>query len=230
MRAAAKISPGVLSGSQIEQLFSDGIIICHHYETLEIDASAFDLRLANRAWQLKEGQRPSTRELAKIQAKSSEIELQTDPLGKYFFFENGQIYLVELDHYLKLPRNISGRATGKSSIGRLDVITRLLTENSTEYDIVEAGYEGHLYLLIVPQTFSIKVSPGASLNQLRLFSGPPYASVINRSLIHDFGTPFWYVRNDDRPYEWRCWEELLTEYSSSRTADPSLFDLTVDLG
>jgi len=134
-----------------------------------------------------------------------------------------------LDHYLKLPRNINGRATGKSSIGRLDVITRLLTENSTEYDIVEAGYEGHLYLLILPQTFSIKINPGASLNQLRLFSGPSYASVITRSVIHDFGTPFWYVRRQDRPNEWTSWEELLEEYSSSRTADPTLFDLTVDL-
>src|SRR5208283_4178675 len=128
-----------------------------------------------------------------------------------------------------LPGNINGRATGKSSIGRLDVITRLLTENSTEYDIVEAGYEGHLYLLVLPQTFPIKVSPGQSLNQLRLFSGPPHASVITRSLIHDFGTPFWYVRHQDRPKEWRCWEDLLQEYSSSRTADPYLFDLTVDL-
>ncbi len=84
-------------------------------------------------------------------------------------------------------------------------------------------------MLVLPQTFSIKVSPGQSLNQLRLFSGPPHASVITRSLIHDFGTPFWYVRHQERPNEWRCWEDLLQEYSSSRTADPTLFDLTVDL-
>src|SRR6185295_3859502 len=117
------------------------------------------------AWQLDEGQRPSTRELAKIRAKSSQIKPKDDSSGEYFLFEKKQIYLVELDHYLNLPRNINGRATGKSSIGRLDVITRLLTENSSEYDVVEAGYSGPLYLLILPQTFSIKVNPGASLNQ-----------------------------------------------------------------
>ena len=229
MRTAIAISPGVLAKEQIEQLFKNGMIVCHHHDDPKTDASAFDLQLSDRAWKLNEGQRPSTRELAKIQAKSSKTHPEKDSSGEYFLFEKQQIYLVELDHYLKLPGNINGRATGKSSIGRLDIITRLLTENSTEYDIVEAGYEGHLYLLILPQTFSIKVSPGKSLNQLRLFSGPPHASVITRSLIHDFGTPFWYVRHQERPNEWRCWEDLLQEYSSSRTADPTLFDLTVDL-
>ena len=229
MSTAIAISPGVLAKKQIEQLFRNGMIECHQYEGLETDASAFDLRLSRRAWRLKEGQRPSTRELAKIQAKSEEIGPEKDSAGEYFLFDNRKIYLVELDYYLTLPGNINGRATGRSSIGRLDIITRLLTENSTEYDTVEAGYKGPLYLLVLPQTFSIKVSPGQSLNQLRLFSGPPYASVITRSLIHEFGTPFWYVRHQDRPNEWRSWEDLLQGYSSSRTAEPTLFDLTVDL-
>ncbi|WP_363331029.1 2'-deoxycytidine 5'-triphosphate deaminase [Desulfonatronospira sp.] len=68
------------------------------------------------------------------------------------------MYLVELDCSLYLPENINGRATGRSSIGRLDVITRLLTDRSTEYDIVESGYEGPLYLLVLPQTFSLIAS------------------------------------------------------------------------
>jgi dCTP deaminase len=167
--------------------------------------------------------------LAKIKANSTKIEPEKDSFGEYFLFKSQKIYLVELDHFLKLPGNINGRATGRSSIGRLDVITRLLTENSTEYDIVEAGYEGPLYLLVLPQTFSIKISPGASLNQLRLFSGPSHASVITRSLIQDFGTPFWYIRNQGRRNEWVSWEALVQEYGNSRTADPYLFDLTVDL-
>ncbi len=147
-----------------------------------------------------------------------------------FFTLKKKIYLVELDCSLYLPVNINGRATGKSSIGRLDVITRLLTESSTEYDIVESGYEGPLYLLVLPQTFSLIVAPGDSLNQLRLFCGPPHSSVITRSLIGEFGTPFWYVSHQDRPHEYRSWEsELLKEYQGSRTAEPALFDLTVDL-
>ncbi len=122
MRTAIAISPGVLAKEQIEQLFRNGMIVCHQHGDLKIDASAFDLRLSDRAWKLNEGQRPSTRELAKIQAKSEEIKpisnsSEEDSSEGYFLFEKEKIYLVELDHYLKLPGNINGRATGRSSIG-----------------------------------------------------------------------------------------------------------------
>ncbi len=153
--------------------------------------------------------------------------MQKDETQKHFLFEKEKIYLVELDCELDFPENINGRATGKSTIGRLDIITRLITQDSTEYDVVEAGYKGRLYLLVLPQTFSIRVAVGASLNQLRLFSGPPHASIITRSIINDFGTPFWYVREPDGGYEPSV--SIIKEHRKSWTADPTLFDLTVDL-
>jgi dCTP deaminase len=223
------MSPGVLAKSQVERLFETGAITFNVFDKPDIDGSSFDLHLGRTAWQLTSGGRPATRELAKLKAKSSGIHPGSDAVGEYFLFEKKQIYLVELDHHLNLPPNINGRATGKSSIGRLDVITRLLTDNSSEYDIVEAGYSGPLYLLILPQTFSIKVRPGTSLNQLRLFSGPPHSSVITHLLIRDFGTPFWYVSHPTRSGEYRSWEELFPEHGKLLTGDPSLFDLTVDL-
>jgi dCTP deaminase len=224
----AEISPGVLSTSQVEHLFETDAITCNEFPRPDIDGSAFDLSLGTRAWMIGEGQRPTTRELTKLKVRSKLIQLQTDESGERFFrFEKNSIYLVELDHYINLPNNVSGRASGKSSVGRLDVITRLLTDNSREYDTVEAGYSGPLHLLILPQTFPINVRPGASLNQLRLFSGPPHASIISRSLIGSFGTPFWYIEDGERDY--KCWETLLFEYDKSATADPTQFDLTVDL-
>lgn len=223
-----EMSPGVLASNQVRRLFDNGAITSNKFNQPAIDGSAFDLRLGTTAWQLPEGQRPATRELAKIKARSLLIPPQTDSLGEYFPFERGRIFLVELDNYLQLPANINGRATGKSSIGRLDVITRLLTDHSSEYDVVEAGYNGQLYLLVLPQTFSIKIKPGESLNQLRLFSGPPYASVISRPLIRDFGTPFWYIFDGERG-EYDSWESIINKAGQSVTADPCLFDLTVDL-
>ncbi|MGE0827262.1 MAG: 2'-deoxycytidine 5'-triphosphate deaminase [Candidatus Binatia bacterium] len=227
--AAIDISSGVLATKQVEKLFKEGAIRHNQFPPPAIDGSAFDLPLGRTAWKLTEAQRLATRELEEIRAKTSSVELQSDADEEYFLFEKGQIYLVQLDTYLDLPPNINGRATGKSSIGRLDVITRLLAKDSREYDIVEAGHNGPLYLLVLPQTFSIKVPPGKSLNQLRLFSGPPHASVITRTLIHDFGTPFWYVRQNNQKYDYESWNTLLNNYSKSRTADPMLFDLTVDL-
>lgn len=227
--ARVGLSPGVLAKKQMERLLRDGAITSNRFGTPKLGASAFDLQLGTTAWKITLAQRPATRELAKLKAQSDSIPLQQDSDGEFFLFEKENIYLVELDHYLKLPANISGRATGKSSIGRLDVITRLLTDNSSEYDTVEAGYNGPLHLLIQPQTFSIKVEPGASLNQLRLYSGPPHSAVITRSLIRSFDTPFWYVPNQDRKQDYKCWTELLSEYNKSMIADPTLFDLTVEL-
>jgi dCTP deaminase len=227
--SSVEMSPGVLASKQVQQLFEQEAITSYLSEPPEIEGSAFNLRLGTTAWHLTEGQRPTTRELGKLKAKSSRLRVEFDSDGEYFLFKRKNIYLVELDGRLNLPGNINGRATGRSSIGRLDVITRLITDNSSEYDIVEQGYGGPLHLLIQPQTFSIKVGPGASLNQLRLFSGPPHASVITRSLIPTFGTPFWYVSHPTRPSEFYSWEELTKEYGESMTADPFLFDLTVDL-
>jgi len=227
---SVEMSPGVLATGQVTQLIKKGAITSQKSVPLEMDGSAFDLRLGTTGWQLAQGQRPATTELTELQAQRPQINLSVDSKGKYFLFEKGHIYLVRLAHDLNLPVNINGRATGKSSIGRLDVITRLLTNNSREYDVVEAGYSGPLFLLIQPQTFSIRVRPGQSLNQLRLFSGPPYECVINRASIGDFGTPFWYLTRKDRSEGYVPWDELVSEYGRARTADPGLFDLTVDLG
>lgn len=228
-----EMSPGVLSKRQVERLFESQAITSlsnHAFGKPDIDGSAFDLRITREAWHVTAGQRPATRELERLLASASKFDPKSDSAGEYFLFDNKQIYLVKLDTYLQLPRNINGRATGKSSIGRLDVITRLLTKPSREYDVVDTGYGGELYLLVSPQTFSIEIRPGESLNQLRLFSGPPHASVITRDIIGEFGTPFWHVaqqQGSKRDYE--PWDNLLNKLNESRVSDPTLFDLTVDL-
>ncbi len=224
-------APGVLAKSQIRYLFKKGAITSLQFghRGPEIDGSAFDLPLGTTAWELTQGERPATRELARIQTRSSQaINLKVDS-EQCFTFEVGKIYLVQLDTHLKLPPNINGRATGKSSVGRLDVITRLLTDEASEYDIVDAGYSGGLYLLVVPQTFAIKVRPGDSLNQLRLFCGSPYDSVITRPTIGQFGTPFWYVQRQEERRDYYDWNTIVEESQHSMTADPTLFDLTVEL-
>jgi dCTP deaminase len=72
---------------------------------------------------------------------------------------------------LRLPKTIWGRANPKSTTGRIDVFTRLITESGGEFESVSEGYHGKLYTEIVPRTFSITVHEGARLNQLRLGQG-----------------------------------------------------------
>jgi dCTP deaminase len=77
---------------------------------------------------------------------------------------------------LNLPEPISGTANPKSSTGRLDVFTRLITDNAVMFDQVTPGYGGPLYAEISPRTFSIVVQQGARLSQLRLQHGDLLAS------------------------------------------------------
>jgi dCTP deaminase len=85
--------------------------------------------------------------------------------------ETGCVYVVELAESLALPMDIAAAANAKSSTGRLDLLTRLITDRSIEFDRVEAGYAGPLYAEISPLTFSVLVRPGMRLNQIRFRRG-----------------------------------------------------------
>lgn len=87
--------------------------------------------------------------------------------------EPGSVYVVQLEEELNLQANYSGKANPKSTTGRLDVFTRLLTDYARKFETVPAGYKGKLYAEIVPGTFRVKVRQGARLNQLRLSRGGP---------------------------------------------------------
>jgi len=95
-----------------------------------------------------------------------ELDLTADTV-----LETGCVYIVELDESLALPAHISALANPKSSTGRLDVFTRLITDYSDEFEAVKAGYRGPLYAEISPRTFSVKVRMGSRLSQLRLRYG-----------------------------------------------------------
>jgi len=90
--------------------------------------------------------------------------------------EKGCVYIIPLLEELRLPRDISGKANPKSTTGRLDIFTRLITDYGDEFERVPPGYKGKLYVEVVPRTFSILVSQGMSLNQLRFLRGNPTSS------------------------------------------------------
>jgi dCTP deaminase len=85
--------------------------------------------------------------------------------------EPGLIYIVPLMETLALPPDLYGIANPKSSTGRLDIFTRLITEYGDEFERVRKGYPGSLYIEIVSQTFRVLVRAGMRLNQLRFGRG-----------------------------------------------------------
>ena len=90
----------------------------------------------------------------------------------------------------------SGIANPKSSTGRLDVFTRLITDFGTEFDAVPANYHGPLYAEICPRSFDIMAREGSRLLQLRLQLGSPRPSDAAVRELHD---RYHLVRDESAP-------------------------------
>jgi dCTP deaminase len=55
--------------------------------------------------------------------------------------------------------------------GRVDCLTRVITDDGTEFDRIAPGYTGPLFAEICPRSFSVLVKPGLRLNQIRFRRG-----------------------------------------------------------
>jgi deoxycytidine triphosphate deaminase len=108
-----------------------------------------------------------------VKTRIDQLALHQIDLSKGAVFEAGCVYIVPLLESVALPSRMSGIANPKSSTGRLDVFTRLITDGAKEFDRVEPGYGGPLYAEVSPRSFSILVREGSRLNQLRLRRGSP---------------------------------------------------------
>ena len=111
----------------------------------------------------------------------------TSPPGAVL--EKGCVYVVPLMEQLALSGSsgITGFANPKSSTGRLDILTRLMTDRCEAFDQVERGYQGPLYIEIAPRTFSIVVRAGTRLNQVRFRRGSPQLAVTELQRLHELG-------------------------------------------
>ena len=87
--------------------------------------------------------------------------------------ENGCVYIIPLLEGLDLRHRTSAMGNPKSSTGRLDVFTRLITDSGTAFDQVREQYSGPLYAEVSPRTFSVLVRKGSRLSQLRVRRGKP---------------------------------------------------------
>ena len=101
--------------------------------------------------------------LQNLKSTDDKISLE----GKGAVLERGCVYVVPLLERLNLPDSISAMANPKSSTGRLDIFTRLITNESDVFDRVARGYQGELYAEISPRSFSVRVHKGTKLNQIR---------------------------------------------------------------
>jgi dCTP deaminase len=161
---------GVLPSQALEKMIASGVIRSRTPILPEqVQPSSIDLRLGAEAYRVRASFLAAGS--ATVTGKLEQYRLHTLDLTRPAVLEKGCVYIVPLQEELALPPDISGKANPKSSTGRLDIFTRLITDQGRQFEIVPAGYRGRLYAEVVPRTFSVVVRQGERLSQLRLFQG-----------------------------------------------------------
>ncbi len=171
----------------------------------QFQPNSLDLRLGEVAYRVR----------CSFLPENETVEQKLDKLEQYSFsikdgavLEENCVYIIPLLESLNLPKahystqngveagssdevqlfsveNLSAKANPKSSTGRLDVFTRVITDYSHRFEEITPGYQGKLYLEVVPKSFSIKVQTGQRLNQLRIRHGFEVVSDQDLLRIHD---------------------------------------------
>jgi dCTP deaminase len=98
--------------------------------------------------------------------------------------EKNCVYVIPLAERLALPPGVTAVANAKSSSGRLDLLTRTITDGGTEFDRIPEGYRGPLYAEVCPRSFSVLVREGQRLNQIRFRRGQAVLSDAELAALH----------------------------------------------
>lgn len=134
-----------------------------------LQPASVDLTLGDVAYRLRCSFLPGNQP---VRDKLLDYEMgQIDLSGDGAVLEQNRPYLIPLRERLRLPKGIRGRTNPRSSTGRLDVFTRVITDYGNHFDEVRDGYSGELFLEVVPMSFTVKAKAGITLNQLRLLTG-----------------------------------------------------------
>ncbi|MEQ8577759.1 MAG: 2'-deoxycytidine 5'-triphosphate deaminase [Balneola sp.] len=156
----------------------------------QFQPNSLDLRLGEVAYRVRCSFLP---ENETVEQKIEKLEQYSFSIKDGAVLEENCVYIIPLLERLNLPKshystqngvsdnseevklfspeNLSAKANPKSSTGRLDVFTRVITDYSHRFEEIAPGYQGQLYLEVVPKSFSIKVRTGQRLNQLRVRHG-----------------------------------------------------------
>ncbi len=188
---AAPNATGVLPSQRLREAIANEWMLAGPWRipAESVQPASVDLRLGEHAWALRCSFLPDSD--STVEEKIEDIAFERIDLRDGATLERDRPYLVPLIEELRLPARLRAKANPKSSTGRLDVFTRVLTDRNHRFDEIAAGYQGKLYLEVVPRTFAIRVKTGLALNQVRLMSGEARLSDAELQALHE-DTPLLY--------------------------------------
>jgi dCTP deaminase len=179
-----RFSTGILPSHVLKRLIAAGreVTASEDFTAAQIQPASIDLRLGPKAYRVRASFLPGPH--ATVEQKLASVFMHEVDLTNGAVLETGCVYIVPLLERAEFSTRISGVANPKSSTGRIDVFTRLITDRAQAFDRVEPGYHGPLYAEISPQTFPALVRKGSRLNQLRIRHGSPQFSDTQLRRLH----------------------------------------------
>jgi dCTP deaminase len=161
---------GIFPSQAIRTLMDDGAIMASApISDNMVQPASLDLRLGATAYRVQASFLPGPD--ATVEQKIRQFGMHQVDLSNGAVLEKDCVYVVPLVESLSLPDGVSAFANPKSSTGRLDIFTRIITDHGTRFDLIRAGYTGPLFAEVSPRAFSVIVREGATLTQLRLRRG-----------------------------------------------------------
>ena len=179
-----RFTTGILPGHVLKRLVRARreVVSADDFEDVQFQPASIDLRLGAVAWRVRASFLPGPN--ATVRDKLGNAVLHEIDLTGGAVLETGCVYVVPLLESAEFSFRVSGIANPKSSTGRLDVFTRLITDQAQGFDRVEPGYHGPLYAEISPRTFPVLVRKGSRLNQLRVRRGSPQFTDTQLKRLH----------------------------------------------
>ena len=168
----------LLSDRDIRSEINNGRVAVEPFEEAMIQPSSVDVRL-DKFFRVFENHKYSVIDPSIEQAELTREVIPED--GEAFILHPGEFVLASTYEIITLPDDIAGRLEGKSSLGRLG----LLTHSTAGF--IDPGFSGHITLeLSNVANLPVKLFPGMKIGQLCLIklSSPaehPYGSAIYAS-------------------------------------------------
>lgn len=177
------MTSGVLPAQGLRQLIAEGALAADPaVRPDQIQPASLDLRLGPVAYRVRAsflaGRGRTVRE------RLAEFTMHRVNLADGAVLEKNCVYVIPLAERLALPAGVTAVANAKSSSGRLDLLTRTITDGGTEFDRIPEGYHGPLYAEVCPRSFSVLVREGQRLNQIRFRQGQAVLSDTDLASLH----------------------------------------------
>jgi dCTP deaminase len=177
------MTSGVLPAQALRQLIATGAL-AGTPEVLDdqLQPASLDLRLGPVAYRVRASFLAGHGRT--VQDRLDEFTMHRVDLAGGAVLEKNCVYVIPLAERLALPAGVTAVANAKSSSGRLDLLTRSITDGGVEFDRIPEGYHGPLYAEVCPRSFSVLVREGQRLNQIRFRSGQAVLSDAELGALH----------------------------------------------